>query len=371
MGDAPARGTVVFLTTSSGVGGAERQVYEVAVALHDRGWQVRAISMLPVAEVFADLPSRGIPTFTLGMRRGRPSLVAWWRLARILRDERADILHSHMIHANLLARLVRVAHPSIRIVNTMHSQRQGGRWRRLSYRMTDRLSDRTTAVSQVVRDAAVQQRLAPSGRLEVVPNGVDEGPWLADPGSRDRVRRSVAPADEFLWLAVGRLTPAKDYPTLIEAFAQVLTRTKAPTRLAIAGTGPMTAAVEQLVAGSGAAASIDLLGPRRDVPELMQAADAFVMASAWEGLPMVLLEAGIQQPAVSSHRCRRQSRGRRQRHDGPDRPARRPRSARLGDACDAVASARGSPVDGPRGAEPRAWPVRPERRSGSLGTALS
>ncbi|HEY5433886.1 MAG TPA: hypothetical protein VIK13_01515, partial [Candidatus Limnocylindrales bacterium] len=69
---APRPRRVAFLITSSGMGGAERQVCYLAQTLHRRGWEVAAISMLPLGRPIADLEAEGILTASLGMRQGVP-----------------------------------------------------------------------------------------------------------------------------------------------------------------------------------------------------------------------------------------------------------------------------------------------------------
>jgi glycosyltransferase involved in cell wall biosynthesis len=104
--------------------------------------------------------------------------------------------------------------------------------------------------------------------------------------------------DEFLWLAAGRLETAKDYPNMIDAFSRVHGSTP-PARLVVAGAGDLEATVREAIARAGLESAVTLLGFRSDIPELMEAADGFLMSSAWEGLPMVLLEAGASGlPAV-------------------------------------------------------------------------
>jgi glycosyltransferase involved in cell wall biosynthesis len=92
---------------------------------------------------------------------------------------------------------------------------------------------------------------------------------------------------EFLWLAVGRLTPQKDYPTLLEAFLSV----PAPARLAIAGRGPEAHVLQQQAHRLGIASRVIFLGVRHDIAALLAAADGFVLSSAWEGMPNVVMEA--------------------------------------------------------------------------------
>lgn len=282
---------VTYLITSSPVAGAQRQVHDLALAMRDRGWQVRAISMMPVDAGFADLPGAGVDTISLGMKQGVPDPRAVWRLQREVRATRPDILHAHMVHANLLARLARpLARPPV-LISTMHNQHQGAHWRDLAYRWTDRLSDLTTTVSQIALDDALRLQIAPRERLRLVPNGIDADAFAADDAMRAAKRAELGLGDEFAWLAAGRLVDAKDYPNMLAAFSHAR-GTDPAVRLFIAGSGPLDRSIEERITSLGLGDHVTMLGLRSDLRGLMQAADGFVMSSAWEGLPMVLLEAG-------------------------------------------------------------------------------
>ena len=100
----------------------------------------------------------------------------------------------------------------------------------------------------------------------------------------------------FVWLAVGRLTPAKDYPNLLHAFAQV--RSANPkTTLWIAGEGDLAHVQQAMQDDSG----VQLLGLRHDVSDLLDAADGYVLSSAWEGMPLALGEAmAMEKPVVAT-----------------------------------------------------------------------
>jgi glycosyltransferase involved in cell wall biosynthesis len=281
---------VTYLVTSSSVAGAQRQVHDLALGIHERGWDTRIISMLPLDEAFADLPARGIETQTLGMTQGIPDPRALWKLRSMLLEWRPDVLHGHMVHSNLLARLSRLLVPTRVVVCTMHNQNEGPQWRYLAYRLTDPLCDLTTTVSGVAVDEAVRRHAVSRRKVTLVPNGIDASGYDRDDAVRRSTRASLGITDEFLWFAAGRLSEAKDYPNMVQAFKHV--RSVQPsTRLRIAGIGPTQDSLEALVSREGLTGDIELLGLRADVPALMQAADGFVMSSAWEGLPMVLLEA--------------------------------------------------------------------------------
>jgi glycosyltransferase involved in cell wall biosynthesis len=195
-----------------------------------------------------------------------------------------------MVHANLLARAARLLVREPVVVSTLHNQNEGGRWRYVAYGLTNRLSDVTTAVSEEAATEATRRGGAPAGAIRAVPNGVATERFTSDIPARTAGRAALGVADEFVWLAAGRLVPEKGVDDLITAFVTVA-RQSPGTRLFVAGTGPLAEALGQQAASADVDGRLTFLGFRPDLPALMQAADAFVLSSHWEGLPMVLLEA--------------------------------------------------------------------------------
>jgi len=284
------RPRVVYLVTSSGVGGAEQQVRSLALTFRRRGWNVGLVSMLPMEPFLAELGVDGIRTASLGMSRGVADPRGLVRLASLLRRWRPDVLHAHMVHANLMARLSRFLVRTPVVISTMHNENEGRQWRYVAYRLTDRLSDVTTSVSQGAVQEAIHRGAAAKPRIRLVPNGIRTADYKNEPEARDQTRRALGLTDQFAWLAVGRLVEAKDYPTMVSAFKRA--RDSHPNaKLLIAGTGPLAQSIRTSVVSAGLDPDVTLLGFRPDVAALMQAADGFVLSSAWEGLPMVLLEA--------------------------------------------------------------------------------
>ena len=284
-------GRVAYLITDWGLGGAEQQVAHLAAEFRRRGWEVAVISMLPLQPPISDLNAAGVQTFSLGMRQGVADPRALVRVIRLLRRFRPDVLHAHMIHANLLARLARLAAPTRVVISTIHSENEGAQWRYVAYRLTDRLSDVTTTVSRAAQVEATRRGAGPAGSIVLVPNGLDITRYARDDAVRDRTRRSLDLEDRFTWLAVGNLVEAKGYPDMIHAFGAAL-ETHPDATLLIAGVGRLEGKIRRLAQEAGIEGAVRLLGRRPDVPALMQAVDGFVMTSRWEGLPMVLLEAG-------------------------------------------------------------------------------
>jgi glycosyltransferase involved in cell wall biosynthesis len=282
---------VLILSTSMGMGGADQQILSVTEALRARGWDARIVSMTALGPMGLQARRLGIPTDSLEMPRGVPDPRGVMRLAALIRSWKPDILHSQLAHANLLARLLRPLVPVPVLISTIHSTYDGGRFRLLSYRLTDRLADYTTIISEASAQRYLAAGAVPRDRLRVIPNGVDTGRFRPLPEVRAGLRRELGLGETFDWLAVGRFEPAKDYPTMLAAFARVLAR-RPDSVLLLVGRGSLQQETEELARSLGLGDQVRFLGVRGDIPELMSAADGYILSSAWEGMPIVLLEAG-------------------------------------------------------------------------------
>lgn len=286
----PSEPRLTLLTTGLGLGGAEDQVASLALRMHRRGWQVSVVSMLDYLAHAPALEECGIPVVRLRMRRGVPDPRAVFRLAAHVTRFRPAILHCHMVHANLLGRITRLLAPVPVLISTAHNTIEGGPWLEWAYRLTDRLTTLTTNVSPDSTARYAVRKLAPAARLCYMPNGIDTARFVPATGVRRAVRESLGWGDAFVWITVGNMRPSKDYPNLLHAF-DALRRNHPRCRLAVAGSGPLAESVERLGAQLGLAETVQFLGRREDARDLLAGADGFVMASAWEGMPIALLEA--------------------------------------------------------------------------------
>lgn len=286
---------VMLVSTSLMRGGAEIQVYLLAQELHRKGHAVEVVTMRDPEALDHELTTQNIPVRSLGMTSGIPDPRAVIRLARAVRSFRPDVVHSHMVHANLLARITRPFATSPVLISTAHNLSEGARWRELAYRITDPLTSITTNVSVKAVDRYVTVGAVPARRIMYMPNGLDMTPFHPDPQQREALRASLGLAEEFVWLAVGRLETQKDYPNLMQAVSNLVSETAhdpKPFSVLIVSDGPLRRELEGLRDDLGLSGDlVRFLGNRSDVPDLMRAADGYVMSSAWEGLPMVLLEA--------------------------------------------------------------------------------
>lgn len=293
----------LFLPSLRG-GGAERIMVTLANAFAERGFKTDLVLAKAEGPYLNDV-SENVRVVDLGASRVVTSLPA---LVRYLRRERPDVMLSALYHANVIALLAkRLACVKTRLVVSEHSSptpalAHATTWRdgRMAHfmRWTYPWADSVIAVSNgVADDLAVTIGLS-RDRIDVVYNPVDSSavrqlaeqpfhhPWFA--------------TDEpLVVLGVGRLTAAKDFATLIRAFAQL--RAHRQARLVILGEGELRAELEQLVVELDLLPDVLLPGFVDNPYVWMRHSALFVLSSAWEGLPTVLIEAmACGTPVVST-----------------------------------------------------------------------
>lgn len=232
----------------------------------------------------------GAHTLVLGREGGLPARFA--RLASALRRARIHVVNGHNpnggFYALAGARLAGV--PGV--IRTEHSFHFEGRGTSLYAPLVEgpvtALSDRVICVSDAVRASHVSRMPKLASRFVTIPNGI---PDLRAVRPRAEVRAAIGvPAGVPVAFTAGSMTPQKAQHVMIEAFARIAARVP-EARLVIAGEGALRPDLERRIAELGLGDRVLLLGARRDVPDLLGAADLFVLSSVREGLPMSLLEA--------------------------------------------------------------------------------
>lgn len=289
---------IVYVLASLGMGGAERQVTALARRMAERGHTVALMVLRPpVAEQWPTT----VEVIHLNMRKTPSSvLAAMARGRRFLAEFHPHLVHSHSFHANIVVRLLKILLPALPVLSSVHSVNEGGWLRMLAYRLTGSLARRSTAVSQAVADRYVALKAIPLHKCIVVSNGIDTAEFVPDSDRRRSVRAGMLVEKEFVWLAAGRIVPAKDYPNMLRAFRRLVDQ-RPEARLWIAGEAVDASSVRALAADLGLDAAVSWLGLRRDLPALLDAADGFVQSSAWEGMPLAVGEAmAMEKPVVAT-----------------------------------------------------------------------
>src|SRR5258708_3549200 len=291
---------IAYLLTALGIGGAERQVVALSERMRARGHAAIILVLNPpVPEQWA----ASAEVVHLNLRKTPLSVAKGFaRAVRVLREFQPDILHSHNFHGNLLGRLLRVALPGVSVISSIHNIYEGGRLRMAAYWLSDPMTRCTVAVCKAAAEKMVKLGAAPRRKCIAIANGIDVDEFSPDVKRRECTRRQMMAKDAFIWLATGRIVPAKNYENLLRAFAWVRQTTQ-NAELWIAGEGKEEYAerMRALSVELGLNGSIRWLGLRRDIATLLDAGDGFVLSSAWEGMPLALGEAmAMEKPAVAT-----------------------------------------------------------------------
>lgn len=287
-------GRILFVITTLTLGGAETQVARLATELKARGWTVAIACLTAPSAHTTRLKLHGIEVHSLDMRRGIPDPRALLRFRSLVQCFNPDVVHSHMFHANLFARVARLICHFPALICTAHNLREtsekgGPTWHKeLLYRVTDHLADSTTIICRAAFDRYVRVGAVPAHKLQVIPNGVDAYFYSPSPESKSELRTSLNLDGRFVWLTIGRLVKQKDFPTLLRALQQF---DQSDSLLLIVGAGPLEAELRQECRRLGIKHRVRFCGTSEDLLSLYQSADAFVLSSEFEGLSSALLEA--------------------------------------------------------------------------------
>lgn len=275
------------------VGGAEVLADRLARRLSPRFRFVFAC-LDQLAELGETLQSDGFPVKVVNRGTG----IDWRcarRLSRFLREQRVDMVHAHQytpFFYSLLARFPAGRPPILFNEHGRFHPDYPRRKRILFNRLALRKRDRVAAVGAAVARAVIENEGIPADRVGVIYNGINLEPYQPNsPTLRDDVRSELQlSTDDFVVAQVARLDYLKDHLTALRTIARV--KEQCPSvRLLLIGEGPEREPIEREIDRSGLGPYVRLLGTRRDVPRLLCAADACLLTSISEGIPLTLIEA--------------------------------------------------------------------------------
>ena len=291
--------TLLHIITGLNTGGAERSLHSLlSGGLADKH-RCHVVSLADAGTFGAHIRALGVPVHCLGMAAGRPSLMALWRLRRILRAVRPDLVQGWMYHGNLAASLARAMAPGrpALVWNIRHSlydisnENRGTRATIRAGRSVSARPDRILYNSHLAR--AQHEALGfHAGYGAVIANGFDTALWRPDATARLQVRTALrlGPQDRLIGF-VARFHPMKDIPNFLQAIAPLMAEDQ-NLHCAIIGqdAGPSNPVLSPLF-DKLPPARLHVLGLRDDIPALMPGFDLFCLSSNSEAFPNVLGEA--------------------------------------------------------------------------------
>ncbi|HET6374250.1 MAG TPA: glycosyltransferase [Candidatus Polarisedimenticolia bacterium] len=290
------------------LGGAERQLYELAARLDRSRHDPLVVCLSELTAPYAERLARlGIPVETLPRAGNRE----WGRaraLARLLARHRVDLSHAFLLAANAYvyaaqmiesgAGLVRRRRPFI--ASSRVSSPPVGWLPALVHRRAFRAAAAVIANSRKVIEHTSRLYGVPQERFHLIHNGVALEEFPVSPSQqesqrREQTRRVLGAVDDTSVLVgtMGRLAPQKNLDLFLDLAARLSAHPVLGqrTRFAIVGEGPARDELEAGARRRGLTGRLVFAGAREDVATVLSAFDLFVLTSDYEGLPNVILEA--------------------------------------------------------------------------------
>ena len=272
--------TVVHVVASLDVGGLERVVLDLVTHADRTRVTPRVVCLEHPGALAPRFVAAGIPVDCLPPTPGMPRRIL--RLARLLRDIGADVMHAHNVKAHLHGVLAaRLAGVPVS-VSTKHGRNfPTTSLSRAANRLACGLCSDLVGVSNDCAAIWRDVESADAAKVSVIINGIDLTAFPHSPGKGDEPARAVS---------VARLSAVKDPLTLLEATRRVIERQPA-FRLDLVGDGPLRLEVEAAIAQLRLGDAVRVHGNRDDVAAVLRGASFFVLASTSEGVSLTLLEA--------------------------------------------------------------------------------
>ena len=282
---------LVQVSHGMGTGGLERVIVTLCRGIDRDRFEPEVVTLKylgPLADELADI---GIRVRLVNSVEGRADYVAPFRVARALRELRADVVHTHNTQPFLEGGLGAVLARTPTLVHTDHARLYPDKFRYIAAeRMMAHFAYRVVGVSDETTQALAHHHRISPRKLCTIPNGIDGKPFEISIDQRAKRRELGIEGDGPVFGTIGRLVPQKGIDRLLHSMKLVVERRPDAT-LVLAGTGNKEDELKALAMTLGIADRVRFLGLRRDVAELLKVFDVYVLSSVWEGLPIALLEA--------------------------------------------------------------------------------
>ena len=294
---------VLHVIDSLNLGGAQAVLINLIRYGDKSRFEFEAATMYGHGVYWDKLDELGVPVHSLSFDARVPAYVP--RLAWLFLTRRYDIVHTHLIGANVIAKpLAAICGVPIRINHDHCNDKPADprRWVPAVDKLTNRLATHLIAVSESIREYAVKDEEMPADKVSTIYNGIDLDIYRPRPEARVAARaRLQLPPDAFVVAGVGRLSSQKNFTLFLEVAAAVLTRHPRAFFL-IAGTGPQDHMLREQARRLGIEFRLRFLGYVSAMAELYPAIDMLLLTSLYEGLPITILEAMATGTVIVSSR---------------------------------------------------------------------
>jgi glycosyltransferase involved in cell wall biosynthesis len=282
---------LVFVVNGFAIGGGEKKLLELVEQIrkfHADGFRVTVCSVGQGGALESAFRKTGARTVVF-RKKGKYDVSLVWKVAGLLRKERADLVQTTLFYADVIGTLAAKLAGVRRVVSWEAVTQPYTVKHMTAYRLAAKGFSCSVAVSRAIQKQVVDERRVPRRKTRTIHYGIDLGLFRPKRNTGLRRRLGLAGGDIALG-TVARFTHQKGHAFLLDAAPAVL---KAFPRVhfIFAGDGPLRGMLQARAEQLGLRDRVHFLGFRTDVPDMLNAFDAFVLPSLYEGLPNAVLEA--------------------------------------------------------------------------------
>ena len=293
---------VLFLFVHLNYGGAEVGLLTTLKNLDKEKFEAVIVSIEKKGAVGEAIEKLGFKVIYLDDDARLFNLKLAGKIARIIRSEKPDVLHTSLFYANFFGRAAAlVTRPPVVVTEERSMYTEKRFYHVLIDKALEPFTDSIIVCSKSVLDFTAHQEKIDKSKFSLLYNCVDSDAFTL-PETKEALREKYGYGrKDFIIGTVGSLIPKKGHEILIKAFVDIK-KSIPEARLLIIGQGPELERLNALSKELAVSASVEFLGPRADVPKLMKLMDVFTLPSFQEGFPRTIIEAMyLGLPVVASN----------------------------------------------------------------------
>jgi glycosyltransferase involved in cell wall biosynthesis len=303
---------IIRIIARLNVGGPARHVVWLTEGLKPAGFETLLVAgVVPPGEDDMSYlaAASGVQPFTMSQMSREISVkdaLTIWKLFRLMRRERPDIVHTHTAKAGTVGRVAGMMYRLVsdrrcRFVHTYHGHvfhSYYGKFKTSLFLAVERFlarfaTDRIVVISEQQRHEINEVfRVGRREQFAVIPLGIDTSAYAAGGDRRDRLRNELKLGDDEVLIGiVGRLTEIKNHRLFLEAAAWLKETTAAKVHFVVIGDGNLRRNLEEQAKTLNLENDVSFLGTRNDPEYFYPALDIVALTSLNEGTPLTLIEA--------------------------------------------------------------------------------
>lgn len=279
------------ITHDLAIGGLQQVIVNLCRTIDKNKFDVSVLCLRDGGEFLDEVEEMNIKVYVLPQKSNGVDYFAFLKVAKILRQENIDIIHTHNTQPFIDGTIGAIFSNTRTLVHTDHARNFPDKKRYMFAEwLMSKYAYKVVGVSEHTSQNLVNYEKISKNKIITIPNGIDESIYNIKINKDNKKKElGIDPSSPVIGLGV-RLTQQKGITYLLKAMTSIISAFPDITLL-IAGQGESESELKNEAKELGVDKNIRFIGPRMDMPEILKILDLYVLPSIFEGLPMVLLEA--------------------------------------------------------------------------------